>query len=184
MKILSTVAILLWTVDRLGSLTLHFQFHFITVLQSCENASAIHPRCFGNVQLCTRGTCTDICVAHFECTAAFTHVLNRTNTTAAGAFFATTASWELSGLTDVITVLAMTLNCIHQVIFLLHPGANDLNCWSAVNHQLSLFSLSLSLLSLSIPTLSLLICAVSYQTLFHGAKFTKRLKIIITLWQK
>ena len=26
----------------------------------------------------------------------------------------------------------MTLNCIHRVISLPHPGANDLSCWSAV----------------------------------------------------
>ena len=35
-------------------------------------------------------------------------------------------------------VLGMTLNCLHRVIDLPHPGANDLSCWSAVEHQLSL----------------------------------------------
>ena len=32
----------------------------------------------------------------------------------------------------------MTLNCLHWVIYWPHPGANDLNCWSAVKQQLSL----------------------------------------------
>ena len=42
-----------------------------------------------------------------------------------------------------LVVLDMTLNCQHRVIFLPHLGANDLSCWSAVKHQLSL-SISLS----------------------------------------
>ena len=34
----------------------------------------------------------------------------------------------------IILVLGMTLNCIHRVISLPHPRANDLSCWSAVKH--------------------------------------------------
>ena len=45
-----------------------------------------------------------------------------------------------------LNVLRMTLNCLHQVIYLSHPGANDLSCWSAVKQQ---FPLSLSLVIIS-----------------------------------
>ena len=34
-------------------------------------------------------------------------------------------------------VMGMVLNCLHRVIYLPHPGANDLWWWSAVKHQLS-----------------------------------------------
>ena len=35
-------------------------------------------------------------------------------------------------------VLGITLICLHQVIYLSHPGANDLGCWGAVKQQLYL----------------------------------------------
>ena len=36
-------------------------------------------------------------------------------------------------------VLGMTLNWLHRVIYLPHPGANDLSCWIAVKQQQLLF---------------------------------------------
>ena len=38
---------------------------------------------------------------------------------------------------SVTMVLGMTLNCLHQVIYQPHPGANNRSCWSTVKHQLS-----------------------------------------------
>ena len=35
-----------------------------------------------------------------------------------------------------VLVLGMTLNCLHRAIYLPHPGANDISCWSAVKQQL------------------------------------------------
>ena len=37
-------------------------------------------------------------------------------------------------------VQGMTLKCLHRVFYLLHPGANDLRCRSAVEHKCSLHS--------------------------------------------